>query len=98
MKALSAALAAAVFCAASPSGAAAVTGAALAQRCAADRSICDKAVTWIYANTGACSDSRLAHTVVVDKVGAWLKAHPKQTAEDDNTLAAAAIEALWPCQ
>jgi hypothetical protein len=74
-----------------------VTAANLALRCKTDKTPCDKAVTFIYANTSACSDAKLSHAVVVDKVIAWLKAHPRKVGTDDNDLAGAAIEALWPC-
>lgn len=95
---LAAAMVAATLAFAPPSqGAAQVTAANLAVRCAKDASICDKAIKWIYDNTSACSDARLGHDVVVKKVVAWLKAHPKQKAADDNALAGTAIEALWPC-
>ena len=54
-----------------------VTAASLALRCKTDKSDCDKAVTFIYTNTSACSDAKLSHAAVVDKVIAWLRAHPR---------------------
>ena len=77
--------------------AATVTGADLYKRCHADRSVCDKAMAWVWTNTSACTDTRVKHADQVTQVIAWLKKHPAAHGAGDNELAGAAIDALWPC-
>jgi len=77
--------------------AAPVTGADLYKRCKADKTVCDKAMTFIWTNTSACTDTHVKHADQVTRVIAWLKKHPTAHGAGDNDLAGAAIEALWPC-
>jgi hypothetical protein len=92
--ALAAAVLATVFASAD---AATVTGADLYRRCARDRNVCDRAMTWIWTNTGACTDTHVKHADQVAQVIAWLKKHPTARGASDNDLAGSAIQALWPC-
>lgn len=98
MRLLTLAAATAALCAIIASAdAATVTGADLYKRCKVDKTVCDKAMTFIWTNTSACTDTRVSAADKVTRVIAWLEKHPTAKGADDNELAGAAIEALWPC-